>query len=310
MMSMLAQGYLFRLKLKQMRVNMFIHYFVGLKIRGFKMFHVKHKDDRLTGKNKTSIEYLSLKLNEIDRHITIMYLTKMFQPKCLSLLFTALLSTASFANVDTVKYKLSQNYPNIKIENLKATEMGGLYSGTLDNQVVYVNEEAQHLFLGSMIRLRDQHNLTKDLVLNQNSIDFKKLPLQDAIKTVKGTGKRQLAIFSDPNCPYCKTLENNLSQLKDVTIYTFMYPIKSQSIIPSRKVWCSPNKEFAWKSLIQNAVQPTASADCQNPIERNLTLGKSLGLQGTPVIIFSNGFKVTGAYPAQEIEKIWKELGL
>lgn len=239
-----------------------------------------------------------------------MYLKKMLHTKSVTLLLSALLSTASFANVDSVKYKLSQNYPNIKIENLKATEMTGLYSGSLDKQVVYVNEEAQHLFFGSMIRLRDQHNLTKDLVLSQNSIDFKKLPLQDAIKTVRGTGKRQLAIFSDPNCPYCKTLEANLSQLKDVTIYTFMYPIKSQSIIPSRQVWCSPNKEYAWKSLIQNAVQPTASADCANPIERNLGLGKTLGLQGTPVIIFSNGFKVTGAYPAEEIEKIWKELGL
>lgn len=89
---------------------------------------------------------------------------------------------ASFANVDSVKAKLQQQYPNVKINNLQSTEMQGLYSGTLDNQIVYVNEDAQHLFIGSMIRLKDQHNLTKDLVVKQNSVDFKSLPLNDAVK--------------------------------------------------------------------------------------------------------------------------------
>lgn len=235
---------------------------------------------------------------------------KQLQPKSLCLILTALLSTASFASPESVKYKLSQNYPKIQLDNIKATEMKNVYSATLDNQVVYVDEAAQHLFFGSMIRLKDQKNLTKDLVVNQNALDFNNLPLQDAIKTVRGTGQHKLAVFSDPNCPYCKTLEGNLSQLKDVTIYTFMFPIKAQSIEPSKKVWCSFNKEYAWKSLIVEGQQPNVKADCANPIERNLQLGRSLGVEGTPAIIFSNGMKVTGAYPAAEIEKIWKELGI
>lgn len=225
-------------------------------------------------------------------------------------IITTLLSTWTSANVETVKKNLAQNYPNIKIENIQKTEMNGLYSGQYDQQVVYLNEDAQHLFIGSMIRLKDQKNLTKELVLSQNSVDFQKLPLQDAIKTVRGNGKRQLAIFSDPNCPYCKTLESHLSQLTDVTIYTFIYPIKPQSVTPSKQVWCSTNRVSAWQNLIQKSIKPTSSTQCDHPIERNLALGKRLGLQGTPVIIFSNGFKVTGAYPAKDIEKIWKELGL
>lgn len=216
----------------------------------------------------------------------------------------------SFANVDTVKAKLAQQYPNVKINNLQTTEMSGLYSGTLDNQIVYVNEDVQHIFIGSMIRLKDQHNLTKDLVNQKNTVDFKVLPLNDAVKTVRGNGKRQLAIFSDPNCPYCKTLEGNLAKLNDVTIYTFIYPIKAQSILPSKQVWCSSNKEYAWKNLIQSGIKPTAAANCETPIDRNLELGKKLGLHGTPAIIFSNGYVAMGAYPAEEIEKIWKKFGM
>lgn len=218
--------------------------------------------------------------------------------------------SSSFASVDNVKVKLAKQYPNIQISDLQATEMSGLYSGTLDHQIVYVDENAQYLFVGSMIRLKDQRNLTKDLAMTKNIVDFKKLPFSDAIKTVKGNGQHQIAVFSDPNCPYCKTLEANLASLNNVTIYTFMYPIKAQSVLPSKKVWCSANKDYAWKNLIQKSIQPTATADCPTPIERNLELGKKLGLQGTPAIIFSNGYKVMGAYPATEIEKIWQQAGL
>ncbi|OTG57375.1 thiol:disulfide interchange protein [Acinetobacter sp. ANC 3903] len=230
--------------------------------------------------------------------------------KTLAFALVSFISTLTLANVDTVKSNLSKQHPKLKIENIQTTEMKGIYSGSMDGQVVYLNEDAQHILVGSMFRLTDQKNLTKDLMLKQNSIDWKKLPLQDAVKTVRGNGKRQIAIFSDPNCPYCKKLETELSKLNDVTIYTFIYPIKTQSVSVSKQVFCEKDPALAWSNLIAKGIQPASKQTCANPVDRNLALGKSLGLNGTPAIIFSNGFKVMGAYPAQEIEQIWKELGL
>ena len=230
--------------------------------------------------------------------------------KTLALALASFISTLSLANVDTVKTNLTKQHPNLKIENIQATEMKGIYSGSMDGQVVYVGEDTQHILIGSMFRLSDQKNLTKDLMLKQNSIDWKKLPLQDAVKTVRGNGKRQIAVFSDPNCPYCKQLETELTKLNDVTIYTFIYPIKTQSIAVSKQVFCEKDPALAWSNLIAKGIQPSSKKTCANPIERNLSLGKSLALNGTPAIIFSNGFKVMGAYPAQEIEKMWQDLGL
>ena len=218
-------------------------------------------------------------------------------------------SAMIFANVETLKNNLNQQYPNIHVSNIQATEMTGLYSANLDNQIIYLDENAQHMFIGSMVRLKDQKNLTKDLVLKQNSIDWKQLPLKDAIKTVKGNGKQQLAIFSDPNCPYCKKLEAELDELNDVTIYTLIYPLKSQSIAVSKQVWCDPNQAYAWKNLLQKNVQPKERS-CANPIERNLALGRKLGVEGTPTLIFETGFKLMGGRSAGEIQLIWKELGL
>ena len=230
--------------------------------------------------------------------------------KTLAFALVSFISSLTLANVDTVKTNLSKQHPNLKIENIQATDMKGIYSGSMDGQVVYVGEDAQHILVGSMYRLSDQKNLTKDLVLEQNSIDWKKLPLQEAVKSVRGNGKRQIAIFSDPNCPYCKQLEAEINKLNDVTIYTFIYPIKTQSIAVSKQVFCEKDPALAWSNLISKGIQPSSNKSCANPIERNLSLGKSLGLNGTPAIVFSNGFKVMGVRSAPEIQQIWKELGL
>ncbi|UTO19533.1 MULTISPECIES: DsbC family protein [Acinetobacter] len=219
------------------------------------------------------------------------------------------ISALSFANVETVKSNLNQNYPNIQVTNIQKTEMAGLYSANLDKQIIYLDENAQYMFVGSMVRMKDQKNLTKDLVLKQNSIDWNKLPFKDAIKTVKGNGKRELAIFSDPNCPYCKKLEAELDKLNHVTIYTFIYPLKPQSIAVSKQIWCDANQAYAWKNLLEKNIQPKAKT-CANPIERNLELGRKLGVTGTPTLIFANGLKMVGGRSAEDIQAIWKELGL
>jgi protein-disulfide isomerase len=49
---------------------------------------------------------------------------------------------------------------------------------------------------------------------------------------------------------------------------------------------------------------------CTNPIDRNLELGKKLGIEGTPTLIFGNGLKMVGGRSAEDIRMIWKELGL
>lgn len=232
--------------------------------------------------------------------------------KKLGLLAVTLMLTthSTFADVTSLKVKLQQQYPALKIENLQKTEMPGLYSATFEDQVVYLDESGQYLLAGSMIRLKDQKNLTRDLVLQQNQVDWKSLPLKNAIKTVRGTGKRQLAVFSDPNCPYCKRLEAELAKLTDVTIYTFIYPLKPQSMMVSKQVWCDKNPSQAWSNLLQKNITPSASASCSTPLEQNLKLGERLGVEGTPTLILSNGFKLTGAYPAEQIEQIWKEFNL
>ena len=223
-------------------------------------------------------------------------------------IMTVSVSTVALADAASVQKLLSQKHPSLKIDNIQSTEMTGVYSGFVEDQVVYVSENADYILAGSMIRLKDQKNLTKQLVMNQHKTEWNKLPFQDAIKTVRGNGKRQIAIFSDPNCPYCKKLEVELAKLNDLTIYTFVTALKPQSIAPSKQIFCEASPALAWNNLINKGIAPKTSKSCENPIERNIKLAKSLKLSGTPGIVFSNGSVLTGAYPAEELESILKEI--
>lgn len=231
----------------------------------------------------------------------------MWKPLC-AVLMTASLATGVMADASSVQKQLAQKHPNLKIDTIQSTEMPGVYSGFIEDQVVYISENADYIIAGSMIRLKDQKNLTKQLMLRQQKTDWKKLPLQDAIKTVRGNGKRQIAVFSDPNCPYCKKLEAELAKLNDVTIYTFVTALKPQSLAVSKQIFCEPSPELAWHHLINQGIQPKSAKSCENPIERNLKLARSLKLAGTPGLVFANGSILTGAYPAHELDAILKDI--
>ena len=64
--------------------------------------------------------------------------------------------------------------------------------------------------------------------LEATSADWGALPLERAVKIVRGSGEHEVAVFTDPNCSACQALERNLEQVDDVTIYVFMTPVIRQ----------------------------------------------------------------------------------
>jgi thiol:disulfide interchange protein DsbC len=138
-------------------------------------------------------------------------------------------------------------------------------------------------------------------------VDFNSLPLDQAIKVVKGNGSRKLVVFSDVDCPYCKRLEQNeLSNITDVTVYTFLYPLVQlhpDSVAKSKSIWCASNRVKAWNDWILNNQLPTSAGNCEVPLERVGDLARKIGVTSTPTLIFADGKRMMGAQPYKEIEK-------
>jgi thiol:disulfide interchange protein DsbC len=172
-------------------------------------------------------------------------------------------------------------------------------------QLVYTDANASYLIQGTIHDLRSDRNLTEDRLRRLNAIKFESLPLDQAVKVQRGDGRRVLVMFSDPYCPYCQQFEKNLQQVDNISIYVFMYPvIRPQAADHSKAVWCSPDRAKAWLDLALDHRPPAAQPTCDNPVQKNLALGRSLGINSTPTLILANGERVAGGLPAADLQDL------
>ena len=191
-----------------------------------------------------------------------------------------------------------------KVDTVRSTPMAGLYEVTIGSDIVYTDASARFLIQGEVVDLKTGTNLTEQRSNDLNRIRWADLPLNDAIKVVRGKGTRQIAVFADPNCGFCKRLEKSFQQLDNVTIYTFLVPMLSaDSLTKSQQIWCSSDKVKVWNDWMLNNQTPTGKGDCGNPLERNTALARKLGVTGTPAMFFTDGSRVNGAVPIAQIEK-------
>ena len=203
-----------------------------------------------------------------------------------------------------IKSTLQKNYEQLigPVDQVNKSPIPGLYEVVTGDHIFYTDKTAQYLIDGKMFDLKGRQNLTEARERKLFAVDFSKLPLDLAIKKVKGNGSRKMAYFTDPNCGYCKKLENELQNVTDVTLYLFLYPIFEGSAEKVQNIWCSNDKAKTWDSLMLNGVQPVA-AKCDAPSAKVLALGKKLRVNGTPALIFANGVVNPGYMPADALNK-------
>ncbi len=198
----------------------------------------------------------------------------------------------------------------VKVEGVQPSPLPGIYEVRLQTlegpKIVYSDEKGSYVFTGRLIDVKAERDLTEERLQKLSSIEFNQLPLDMAVKIQRGNGKRVLAMFSDPYCPYCRRLEQTLLQIDDLTVYVFMYPVIRPDLADhSRAVWCSKDRAKAWLELAANdrPKVPTASASCANPVDKVLELGRSLRVNGTPTLYFANGEKASGGMEIAALRK-------
>lgn len=192
-----------------------------------------------------------------------------------------------------------------KVDGVRRTPMPGVYEVRIGTDLIYVDEKAGFAIVeGQMIDLRTSKNLTAARLEEISVIDFTKLPMELALKTVIGNGSRQIAVFEDPYCSFCRRFRNTLMSLENVTIYTFFYPIlRPESTTVSRNAWCAKDRQAAWDDWMLSGKEPAAaSPQCDFPKDKILALGRSLNVQATPMSFVSSGKRLQGAVSKDAVE--------
>src|SRR5690349_13344222 len=150
-------------------------------------------------------------------------------------------------DLDRIRSELKKRVPEAPIESVRKLGYAGLYEVVIGNEVLYTDETASIMVVGSIVDLKTKENLTENRLRQVNKLDFAQLPFDSAIKIVRGNGSRKVAIFEDPNCGYCKRFERDLAGVSDITVFVFLYPILApDSVDKSKAIWCSPDPGKAW----------------------------------------------------------------
>jgi thiol:disulfide interchange protein DsbC len=212
-----------------------------------------------------------------------------------------LFSFAALADEAQIRKALEAKLGGAKVDGVQATPIPGVFEVRFQSrngpQIVYSDARGSYFFTGHLVDAASGRDLTEERLLKLTAIEFNALPLDLAVKIQRGGGKRVVAMFTDPYCPYCRRFEQTLLQMDDITVYVFMYPvIRPQNADHSRAVWCSKDRAKAWLELAaaDRPVVPEAAPTCPNPVDKVLELGRALRVTGTPTLFFANGERAGG----------------
>lgn len=226
---------------------------------------------------------------------------KKLLPLALALVF------AANAQADEAEVrKAMESKLGAKVESVTKSGYLGLYEVYMEGNIFYTDEKMTAFIAGGqLIDAKNMKNTTEERMRKLTAIKFSELPLERAIKQVRGNGKRVLATFEDPNCGYCKRLAKDLQKLDNATIYTFLLPILSEdSLKKSRQIWCSSDRAKLWNDWMVDGKSPVGKDDCDTAaVDKNREFASRLKITGTPTIFFADGERVPGAMPLDRIEQ-------
>lgn len=219
----------------------------------------------------------------------------------------ALVAAMTHADESAIREVLKRKAPDAQIVSIRKLPYAGLYEVALrrdgESRVYYTDAQASIIIVGgNLIETRTDRSLTEDRLRGLSAIAWKDLPFRWAVTSRRGDGRREIAIFSDPNCPYCRKFERELATLDNITVHIFMYAVvKPESVRQTKAVWCSKDRAKAWNDLMLRDIEPTAPTDCENPIGELIALGRRLGATSTPTWYLPNGEKYIGAQPMKVV---------
>ncbi len=208
----------------------------------------------------------------------------------------------------TIRKALTERIPGLSgIDEISKSPMPGLFEVRIGNDIFYTDPEGNYLIQGALIDTRARKNLTEERINKLTAIDFKDLQLKNAFTVVRGNGKRKVAVFEDPNCPYCKRFEKDLEKIDNVTVHTFLVPILgADSTEKSKRIWCSSDKAKTWDDwMLRNVAPKEAGAKCDTAaLDANVAFARKYNITGTPTLVFVDGHRVPGAINTQQIEQL------
>lgn len=198
---------------------------------------------------------------------------------------------------------LERNLPSLDVEpsQLTPSPIPGLWTLQIGPEIVYVDDQGEHLFQGDVINLSDRENLTENARQSARTEALAEIPADRQIIYPADNEAHRITVFTDIDCGYCRQLHRDMADLNEagISVHYLFFPRGGQASDAwdkSNAVWCADDQRSALdRAKSGRAVDTTECED--TPTEAHYNLGRRMGVTGTPAIITDDGRMIRGYMP-------------
>ncbi len=216
----------------------------------------------------------------------------------------AAISTPALAT-DAIESSLARVIPDAEIDSIEATPLEGIYEVRYGTDILYVSEDGRYLLQGNLIDLETRANLTQAALSGVRAEMFVAIEDRElVVYSPSGETRGVLNIFTDPNCPYCRQIHQDLQQYLDagIKVRYLMFPVLGEdSPEIMNRIWCADDRQNAMDRAKQGDKLKEIDGSCATPQDQHMGLGRQLGLQGTPALITGSGEQLSGYQEPQAV---------
>ena len=187
--------------------------------------------------------------------------------------------------------------PDLKILEVKESPIKGLWEIDVQSGdrkgLIYLDYSKKYFMQGAIFDLKTKTNLTQERISELNKVDTSTIPLDDALLLGEKDAKYKVIVFSDPDCPYCSRLHEEMKKVvekrKDISFYIKMYPLPMHkgAYEKSKAIVCEKSLKMLEDAFAKKNI-PEAKCDGK-AVDETLKLAEKLGIKGTPAIVLPNG---------------------
>ena len=205
-----------------------------------------------------------------------------------------------------------------KVNKVEFAEVPGMWLVEIEKGPaklpVYIDFSKKYVLTGSVIRLADKGDVTQERFARMNKVDTRRIPLDDALLLGRKTARTRVIVFTDPECPFCKQLHEELKEVvrrdPEIAFLIKLFPLKMHpnAYATAKSIVCARSLELLEQSFAGKPVPPAACTT--RVVDQTLALGAELGIQSTPTLVLPNGLVMPGYKPADElVRRVREELG-
>ena len=201
------------------------------------------------------------------------------------------------------------------VQAVKPAAVRGLYEVTLEKDgktgIAFLDYGKKHIIGGPVFEIAS-------LKLAEAPADTKRIERLDpaSLKTehslVLGNpkGKKRLFVFTDPECPFCAQMHQELKKLvvlePNLAIYIKLFPLKMHphAYDKARVILGGKSLRLLEKSYAGEALPAPGERDAKKPIDDILRYAESVGINATPTLVLPDGRILPGFLDAKSMRKL------